>query len=163
MIEGTEVFMSLKNLAIALPLENELLTPFYLWGKSFDFNHYESIAFIHIVKKTLTALEFSVIENPSEAMFLEMKPTLEKFLQDEKNKIVPNNYKGEIQYIVSKHLHPDEEMIHFLNNLKSELIVVSTRGKHGVKGLFTSSFTDRMVKLAPCNILVLRPTGEHSL
>jgi len=151
--------MSLKNLAIALPLESELLAPFYHWGSSFDFNHYDSISFIHIVKKTLTALEFSIIENPSEAMFLEMKPTLENFLKDEKNKIVPRKYDGEIQYIVSKHLHPDEEMIQYLTKLKSELVVVSTRGKHGMKGLFTSSFTDRMVKLAPCHILVLRPLG----
>lgn len=79
-------------------------------------------------------------------MFLEMKPTLEKFLQDEKNKIVPKNFKGEIKYIVSKHLHPDEEMIHFLTNLKSELIVVSTRGKHGIKGTFHK--------------LLYRPDGE---
>lgn len=149
--------MTSNNLVIALPLEEELLDPFYSWASSFDFKHFDSISFIHIVKKTITPIEFSVIENPTEATFLQMKPTLENFLKEEKNKIIPKDYLGQIQYIVSKHLHPDEEMIHFLKELKTKLVVVSTRGKHGLKGLFTSSFTDRMVKFSPCNILVLRP------
>jgi nucleotide-binding universal stress UspA family protein len=152
--------MSQKNLVIALPLETELLNPFYEWATSFDFNQYASISFVHIVKKTITPIEFSIVENPTEAAFLEMKPTLERFLQEEKNKIIPKSFLGEIKYIVSKHLHTDEEMMHFLKETNANLVVVSTRGKHGIKGLFTSSFTDRMVKLAPCNILVLRPLRQ---
>ncbi len=152
--------MTSNHLVIALPLEDELLKPFYSWSNSVDFNQFDYISFIHIVKKTLTPIEFSVIESPTEATFLQMKPTLENFLKEEKNKIIPKNFSGEIKYIVSKHLHPDEEMIHFLRELKAKLVVVSTRGKHGLKGLFTSSFTDRMVKFSPCHILVLRPEGE---
>lgn len=152
--------MTSNNLVIALPLEEELLNPFYNWANSFDFNQFDSISLIHIVKKTLTPIEFSVIESPTEATFLQMKPTLENFLKEEKNKIIPKNYTGDIQYIVSKHLHPDEDMIHFLRELKTKLIVVSTRGKHGLKGLFTSSFTDRMIKFSPCHILVLRPQSQ---
>lgn len=153
--------MTKKNLVLALALENELLIPFYKWCKDFDFNSFDSISFIHIVKKTYTPLEFSIVEFPTEENFQEMKPTLEKFLQEESKKIIPLNYKGNIQFIVTKHLHPDEEMVHQLNELNSKLVVVSTRGKRGLKGFFTGSFTDRMVKFAPCNILVLRPGGQR--
>lgn len=37
------------------------------------------------------------------------------------------------------------------------MIVVATRNKRGFSGLFLSSFADRLLKLSPCDVLVLRP------
>lgn len=54
------------------------------------------------------------------------------------------------------HHSPKEDMLAFLKDANADLVVVATRGKHGIEGLFASSFTEYLSKFAPCDILVLR-------
>lgn len=49
-----------------------------------------------------------------------------------------------------------EKVIEYLKEVKADLVITATRGKHGIEGLFSSSFTDHLVKHAPCNVLTLR-------
>ena len=146
-----------QKIVIALPLEESLLKPLYQWGKKFDFSHVEKIHFIHVVKKNITPLEFGLVESPDDATYRDMLPTLESFLKEEAKKIIPPEFQNLIDYQVTKDFHPEEELIDLLKELKATLIVVATRGKHGFEGLFHSSFTDYMVKFAPCDVFVVRP------
>lgn len=149
-----------QRIAIALPLEETLLDPLYEWGKKFDFGHVESVCFIHVVKKNITPLEFGLIESPDDQTFNDMVPTLDKFLKDEARKIIPVDFKGEVKFEITKDFHPEEEIIDILKKIDATLIVVATRGKHGFEGFFHSSFTDYMVKFAPCDVFVVRPPEE---
>lgn len=45
----------------------------------------------------------------------------------------------------------------YLDKVKADLVIVATRGKHGVEGFFSSSFTDYLCKFSPCDVLVMRP------
>lgn len=45
----------------------------------------------------------------------------------------------------------------YLDEVHADLVVVATRGKHGVAGFFSSSFTDYLCKFSPCDVLVMRP------
>jgi len=152
-----EVNMSHQKIAIALPIEEKLLQPFYKWSDRFDWSHIDVVHFIHVVKKNITPLEFGLVEMPDENTYQEMIPTLEKFLRDEAQKIMPATYKGEVQFHLTRDFSPEEQMIDLLKKIKADLVVVSTRGKHGFSGLFHSSFTDQMVKFAPCDVYVVRP------
>lgn len=152
-----------QKIAIALPLDQSLLYPLYDWGKKFDFSHVESVHFIHVVKKNITPLEFGLIESPDDNTFQDMVPTLDKFLKDEAKKILPPDFKGKVHYEITKDFHPEEEIIDILKRIHASLIVVATRGKHGFEGLFHSSFTDYMVKFAPCDVFVVRPEPEQEL
>ncbi len=149
-----------QRIVIAVPLEESLLNPLYEWGKNFDFTHVESIHFLHIVKINITPLEFGLIESPDESTFLEMAPTIKRFLQEEAEKIIPKSYQGEIDFQVTKDFHSEEAVIDVLKKKHATLIVVATRGKHGFDGLFHSSFTDYMVKFAPCDVFVVRPAKD---
>ena len=149
--------MSHQKIAIALPVEENLVHPLYDWGKRFDWSHVSETHFIHVVKKNITPLEFGMVEIPDERTYQEMVPNLEKFLKQEAMKIVPRNYLGEVYFHLTRDFSPGDEMIATLKKLNVTLIVVSTRGKHGFEGLFHSSFTDQMVKFAPCDVYVVRP------
>lgn len=151
-----------QRIVIALPLEEELLTPLYDWGRKFDFSHVESVHFVHVVKKNITPLEFGLIESPDEGTYAEMVPTLKKFAKDEAKKILPTDYNGPVEFHITKDFHPEEEVIDLLKNLKATLVVVATRGKHGFEGLFHSSFTDYLVKFSPCDVFVVRPERPTS-
>lgn len=45
----------------------------------------------------------------------------------------------------------------YLKRVNADLVVVATRGKHGLEGFFSSSFTDYLCKFSPCDVLVMRP------
>lgn len=149
--------MSHQKIAIALPLEENLLIPLHGWGKRFDWTHIQQVHLVHVVKKTITPLEFGLVEMPDEKTYNEMLPTLKKFLQDEAQKIIPANFKGEVLFHISREYSPEDEFISVMTKTGVSLIVVSTHGKHGFQGLFHSSFTDHMVKFAPCDVYVVRP------
>jgi nucleotide-binding universal stress UspA family protein len=149
--------MSHKKIAIALPMEEKLLNPLHQWGSRFDWSHVREVHIIHVVKKNVTPLEFGLIEMPDETTYQAMIPALEMHLRDEAQKIIPKEYLGEVYFHLNRDFSPDEEMIDILKKTNVSLVVVSTRGKHGFSGLFHSSFTDQMVKFAPCDVYVVRP------
>lgn len=149
--------MSHQSIAIALPIEEKLLMPLHHWGQRFDWSHVKQVHMIHVVKKNITPLEFGLVEMPDETTYQEMVPALQTYLRDEAKKIVPAGFKGEVHYHLTRDFSPEEEMIDTLKKLDVSLVVVSTRGKHGFEGLFHSSFTDQMVKFAPCDVYVVRP------
>jgi nucleotide-binding universal stress UspA family protein len=149
--------MSHKKIAIALPIEDKLLEPLHQWGKRFDWANIKEVHLIHIVKKNITPLEFGLVEMPDEKAYQDMVPTLQKYLRDEGQKIVPPTFKGEVFFHLGRDFSPEEEMISTLKKINVSLVVVSTRGKHGFSGLFHSSFTDQMVKFSPCDVYVVRP------
>jgi nucleotide-binding universal stress UspA family protein len=149
--------MSHKKIAIALPMEEKLLNPLHQWGSRFDWSHIREVHIIHVVKKNVTPLEFGLIEMPDETTYQAMIPALEMHLRDEAQKIIPKEYRGEVYFHLNRDFSPEEEMIDILKKTNVSLVVVSTRGKHGFSGLFHSSFTDQMVKFAPCDVYVVRP------
>ena len=151
-----------QKIVIALPLEDSLLGPLYEWGSNFDFTHVESVHFIHVVKKNITPLEFGLMESPDEGTYQDMLPALEKFMKEESQKILPKDFKGKITLDLTKDFHPEEDVVDMLIEKHATLLVVATRGKSGFESLFQSSFTDYMVKHAPCDVFVVRPEGKRS-
>ena len=149
--------MTHVNIAIALPIEEKLLHPLYEWGERFDWSHVNEVHMVHVVKKNITPLEFGLVEMPDERTYQDMVPTLQTYLREEAVKIIPASFKGKVFYHLTRDFSPEEEMIDTLKKLDVSLVVVSTRGKHGFDGLFHSSFTDQMVKFAPCDVYVVRP------
>lgn len=51
----------------------------------------------------------------------------------------------------------DKIVKQYLESIKADLVIVATRGKHGLDGFFSSSFTDYLCKFSPCDVLVMRP------
>ncbi len=153
--------MNPNIIVIAIPLEEELLKPLYGWGKEFDFHKFQHIHFIHAIKKNIIPLEFGLMESPDERTFKEMAPTFHKFLKDEGRKIIPEDFKGKITFKLTTDFHPEENVINYLNQIKADLIVVSTGGKHGFQGFFHHSFTEFMVKFSPCDVYVVRPLTKE--
>ncbi len=146
-----------QTLILAMPLEEDLLNPLYQWGNRFEWRSFQNIHLIHVVKKSISPLEFGLMEFPDEATYKEMIPTLKKFLEDEAKKILPPEFKGQIHYHTELHAHPSEAICQKVKELKANLVVLSTRGKHGFEGLFHSSFTDHLVRFSTCDVYVVRP------
>ena len=53
-----------------------------------------------------------------------------------------------------------EKMVEYLKEVNANLVVSATRGKSGLAGFFSSSFTEHLCKFSPCDVLVLRPVNK---
>lgn len=57
---------------------------------------------------------------------------------------------------------PAQEIAQLASDLEAELIVVGTHGRRGIRRLMLGSVAEATVRLAPCDVLVVRPRGEAS-
>lgn len=53
----------------------------------------------------------------------------------------------------------EKKIKEYLIEVNANLVVLATRGKHGLEGFFSSSFADYLCKFSPCDVLVMRPRG----
>jgi nucleotide-binding universal stress UspA family protein len=61
------------------------------------------------------------------------------------------------------HLRVDDaarEIAQLASDLEADLIVVGTHGRRGIRRLVLGSVAEATVRLAPCDVLVVRPRGE---
>ena len=56
--------------------------------------------------------------------------------------------------------NPPDKIVKFAQEAKVDLIVLATHGRTGVKRFLMGGTTERVVRLAPCPVLVVRPR-EH--
>lgn len=55
----------------------------------------------------------------------------------------------------------EEKLMGYLKEVDADLVVVATRGKHGIEGFFSSSLADFLCKYSPCDVLVIRPSTRN--
>jgi nucleotide-binding universal stress UspA family protein len=57
---------------------------------------------------------------------------------------------------------PAEQIVQIASDLDADLIVVGTHGRRGVKRFMLGSIAERVVRLATCPVLVVRPKALHA-
>ena len=56
---------------------------------------------------------------------------------------------------------PYQRILETARTEQVDLIVMATHGRTGLGHLFVGSVAERVVRLAPCPVLTIRPPGEH--
>ncbi|HEY3969375.1 MAG TPA: universal stress protein [Planctomycetaceae bacterium] len=62
--------------------------------------------------------------------------------------------------LVLSHGHPAKEITHAAAQEQADLIIVGTHGRGAIAHLLLGSVAEKVVRLAPCPVLTVRP-GEH--
>lgn len=52
--------------------------------------------------------------------------------------------------------HPSEQIVDFAKEKNADLIVIPTHGRRGISRFMLGSVTERVIRFAPCPVLVLR-------
>lgn len=153
--------MAIKKIVVALLDDDKTLPTMHDWGHRFEWEHVEEVHFLHIVKKIITTLEFGIVEMPDEQTYQQMRPTYERFLKNEAEKILPANFTGKVFYHVKKEFDPKEETETFLETINADLLVVCPQHRSALEAFFHRSFTDFMVNHSPCDIYIAKP--DHTI
>lgn len=113
------------------------------------------IHLLHVFEVHMYNADLVPVIFPSEVQYPDIEASATGILQNlakEMNlKIEPSNIKCFFSH------SREEKIISYLNEVKADLVIVATRGKHGLEGFFNSSLADFLSKYSPCDVLVVRP------
>ena len=114
---------------------------------------YDEVHLVHCFEVQMYNSDFSPFIYPTEEQYPEIEKAGLEILKSLSENIKASNPELKVFFSQSPH----QKMIEYLQEIKADLAVVATRGKHGIEGLFSSSFADHLIKYSPCDIYVIRP------
>jgi nucleotide-binding universal stress UspA family protein len=85
---------------------------------------------------------------------------MEQHARAELERLVPPESRGIAHEIRLGHGSPAAEICRLARECQVALVVISSHGRIGVKHFLLGSVAERVVHLAPCSVLVLRPAAR---
>ena len=150
--------MNPQKIVIAMPTEEELMPSISRWGYEYAWAEGE-VYFIYVVRKDVDDGEISVDETPSRTAQEKIKRNMLDFIENKAKEMMPSSAFKKVHFEVLFAQSPVDRLAEYAKEINAGLIVVATRNKKGFSRLFLSSFADRLLKLSPCDVLVLRPNN----
>lgn len=143
----------MKKIVVAMPLDETLQKNILEDIDKIDWLHQDcEIDFVHIFKQ----------ENYPYMLPPTIYPDLNQ--KEEITKTINEIFMGLTRDLdfKSKTFHvaydesPKEGMVDYLTKANADVVISMTKEKHGLKHYFSSTFTEYLIKHAPCDVLVLR-------
>lgn len=143
----------MKNIVICVSLTDDSLEMIKkLKGSGLIQN--SKIHLIHCFETQVYTGEYFVGTYPEPSQYLEIEKSINKILDNLGNEF------GENIVVAKRCLFSSDgkaAIKDYLESEKADLAIIATRGKHGIAGLFSSSFAEYMVRYSPCDLHILRP------
>ena len=144
----------MKTIVLCVDLKKECLNTLKTVTKIIDLRDTQ-VHLLHIYEGQIFNADLTpwIIPEP------EQYPSIEKSILKTLSKLRheldlnPDNVKEKCIFSFSR----EQEIKNYLLQNDASLVVLATRGKHGIEGLFLSSLADFLCKYSPCDVLVLRP------
>lgn len=146
----------MNKIIIAMPTENEFMPSISHWGHKYNWSDSE-VHFVHVIRKEVYVPMVTIREYPDEATYEKIKKSMLTFIEAKAKEIMPEQAFKNAHFDILFDPSPAEAMVDYAKKINADLVVVATRHKTGFAGLVTSSFADRFLKFAPCDVLILRP------
>jgi nucleotide-binding universal stress UspA family protein len=147
----------MKNIVICVDLnEDSLKTLEAIQGK-FDLSN-STVHLVYVYEIHISNVEFTPVVYPSSDQYLEIEKNVLGMLKNFSDKLHLKSDQVQMKCIFD--LSKESALNNYLTTVSSDVVVLATRGKHGIAGFFASSLADFLCKYAPCDVFVLRPNHE---
>ncbi len=144
----------MKNYVLCVQLDNECPAILNRLKGDIELRH-SRIHLVSVVEIKVYSSEFATFTYPVESQYKEIEEAALRTLTNLQHVL------GLVDSQVVKKcffdFDPQTKIKHYLNEVDAQLVVTASRGKHGIEGLFSSSFSDFLIKHSPCDVLVMRP------
>lgn len=144
----------MKNIVVCVDLNEESVNVLKDLKNKMDLKE-AKVHLIHTFEIHMGSMEFASYVYPIPEQYPEIEKSVLGIL-DNLAKDLGLKESQVIRHCIFAH-SKEQTIREYLTEQKSDLVVVSTRGKHGIEGLFSSSLADFLCKYSPCDILVMRP------
>jgi len=116
----------------------------------------EEVHFVHGFQLQIYADNFYFSAYPMEDQYEEVEKSVKELLTNLSNDIFKSGDSPKIIHSCLISSAPTNDLCEYASENKVDEMIIGTRGKHGIAGLFTSSFAEYMVRHAPCELHILR-------
>lgn len=145
----------MKNIVLCVDLREESVKTLKSVAQKIDLKN----AYVHLVHAfeiQTGVMEFATFVYPTEEQYPEIEKSVMDVLSTLQKELGLSDTQTEKHCYFS---HSKEVAIKdYLDTKKADMVVLATRGKHGLEGFFASSLADYLCKYSPCDVFVLRPT-----
>lgn len=142
----------MKKVVICMPLDEKLQKDIFEGIKKLSWLNESEVDFVQIFKQE----SFPYLMPPTVFPDQDQKGEIQKTIVEIFEGLTKDlNYKNK-NYHVAFDESPKDGMVAYLKENNADLVITYTREKHGITGYFASSFTEFLVKHAPCSVLTLR-------
>lgn len=147
----------MKTIVICVDLTKNCLETLKTLPSKIDLGE-SRVHFLHIFEK----LEPNRILAPFMVPLPEQKMEIEKNVLEALSKLSSElGLNPDYVHLVCSFEYSREQTVkEYLTRINADLVVLATRGRHGIVGFFTSSLADFLCKYSPCDVLVLRPADR---
>ena len=147
----------MKNYVLCVQLDNECPAILNRLKSDIELRH-AKIHMVTVVEIKVYSSEFATFTYPVEAQYKEIEEAALRTLTNMQHSL------GLVDAQVEKKcffdFEPQDRIRNYLKEVDAQLVVTASRGKHGIEGFFSSSFSDFLIKHAPCDVLVMRPKNK---
>lgn len=146
----------MKNIVLCASLNDDSLSLLKELKNSSLFEN-SNVHLVHCFEIQLYTADFAPYIYPTEDKYPEIEEATKTILQGVESALKDNPKIKSFETRVFFSQSPKQKVKEYLDDIKADLVVVATRGKHGIDGLFSSSFAEFLVKFSPCDVHILRP------
>lgn len=111
-----------------------------------------SLTLVHVFKEENYPYMVPPTIYPTQEQKVEIKNTITDIFNNLLQDVNAKEKKSECVF----HPNPKEGMIDYLKANQPDIVVSYTKEKHGLRDYFHSSFTEYLIKHAPCDVLTIR-------
>ena len=148
--------MNSQKIVVAMSSEEDFMPNIskfwheYAWAK-------KEIYFIYVVRKDVCVGEISIDETPGRAAQKNITKHLLDLMKNKASEMttLPTFKQAHFEVLFAQ--SPADQLAAYVKEINAGMIVVATRNMSGFLRMFSGSFADRLLKLSPCDVLVLRP------
>ena len=144
----------IKNIVLCCSMDEILLQQLHNI-LAYPFPEETRFHFIHVFKVQLMMNDLTPFVFPSDEQQESIRRFVQGQLQNLRKQLGLHHTNSVEECFFDS--NPRKRILEYLDEVGADLVVATTRPKHGMEGLFSSSFTDHLVKLAKCDCLILRP------
>ena len=146
----------MKKLMVCVDLTDRSIDLYKKQLKEWNWDEWDEVHFVHGFRSQVYADNFYFSAFPTELQVGSIEESVQSVLDGLGSYFVDGGFKGKVvcKCIVSH--NPKGSLRNYADENDIYQMLIETRGKHGLEGLFSSSFAEFMVRHAPCRVLVLR-------
>ena len=146
--------MKAKKIIVAISLDEETQKPFF-YLRDIPVPPETEIELVHMVTENVyvDGMDFA-LTFPSKEEQQKLEERIQLKLQILKNDLFPHHINVSTKVIFDTNIRA--AFTEHVAKEKADLVIVATRGRHGIKDFFESSFAQHQVKYSSANVLVLR-------
>lgn len=144
----------MKNIVVCADLNQNSLDTLKSLNQSLNFED-STLHLLHVFEIHMYNADIVPVIFPTEVQYPDIEKSTLSILDKLSKDIGARSDQVKLKCFFS---HSREEKINsYLKDVDADMVVVATRGKHGIEGFFSSSLADFLCKYSPCDVLVMRP------